>query len=61
MNNNYLNLNELVRSIQRSAGDPDCFRRGSDPCDKVDCIWRSLCLEPLEASDFKEKEAVNHN
>jgi hypothetical protein len=61
VNNNYLKLNELVRSIQRSAGEPDCFRRGLDPCDKVDCIWRSLCFELADTSELKEKEVVNHN
>ena len=60
MQNSYLNLNELVRSIQRSAGDPDCFRRGSSPCDKTDCIWRSLCLELEERADIKEIMVSNH-
>jgi len=60
MHNNYLNLNELVRSIQRSAGDPDCFRQGPIPCDKLDCIWRYLCLEDSITSDLKQEEAVNH-
>ena len=60
MQNNYLKLNELVRSIQRSAGDPDCFRRGSSPCDKANCIWRSLCLELEESSDTEEIMVSNH-
>ena len=61
MNNNYLNLNELVRSIQRSAGDQDCFRRGLVPCDKVDCTWRSLCLDLEETSGLNEIKVINHN
>jgi hypothetical protein len=61
MQNNYLKLDDLVRSIQRSAGDPDCFRRSIAPCDKVDCIWRSLCLDREDNPDIKELGVVNHN
>ena len=40
-----VDLTELVRSIQRSEGNPDCFRQGAGNCDQLDCNWRSLCLE----------------
>ncbi len=60
MHKNYLNLDELVRSIQRSAGDSDCFRRTLNPCDKVDCMWRSLCFNLADAPDIKELGIVNH-
>ena len=46
MKDGFGNLTELVRSIQRSEGNPDCFRRSVGNCDQVDCTWRSLCLEP---------------
>ena len=35
----------LIRSIQRIEGNPDCFRRGMDSCDQMDCAWRKYCLE----------------
>lgn len=61
MDNNYLKLNELVRSLQRSAGDQDCFRRELGPCDRRDCPWRSLCLDQSETSDINKMRVVNHN
>jgi hypothetical protein len=61
LQNDYLNLSELVRSIQRSSGDPDCFRRGPPYCDKLDCIWRSLCQESLVNSKLKEIVGNNNN
>jgi CheY-like chemotaxis protein len=39
-----LDLIELVRSLQRNAGDQDCFRTNPDSCGKLDCQWRPLCL-----------------
>lgn len=45
LNENLLDLTELVRSIQRSEGNTDCFRRHVDDCDQLSCTWRSLCLE----------------
>ena len=60
MTNNYLNLDELVRSIQRSSGDPDCFRRGLEPCDKADCMWRTLCQDLAETPDINEIKVINH-
>jgi hypothetical protein len=34
----------LVRSLQRTAGRTDCFRRGNVDCDMIDCDWRTYCL-----------------
>ena len=39
-NNNYLDINELVRSIQRAENNIDCFRKGYN-----DCAWREYCLD----------------
>jgi len=44
MTENNLNVTDLVRSLQRSSGEQDCFRRGESECDRVDCLWRDLCL-----------------
>jgi hypothetical protein len=43
MKENYIDITELVRSIQRSEGRPDCFWRKTS-CDEMDCVWRSLCM-----------------
>ena len=41
----FVDITALVRSVQRSEGDRDCFRRGQFCCDQMDCIWRKYCLE----------------
>jgi hypothetical protein len=40
---NFLDLTALVRSVQRSEGNPPCFSTTST-CDRMDCVWRSHCL-----------------
>ncbi|GAB6909205.1 hypothetical protein JCM12296A_50460 [Desulfosarcina cetonica] len=35
----------LVRSLQRTAGLNDCFRKGDSNCTIRDCAWRAYCLE----------------
>lgn len=35
----------MVRSLQRTAGLADCFRKGNADCDDIDCDWRIYCLE----------------
>jgi hypothetical protein len=53
------NLTELVRSLQRTEGHPDCFRlarSASGTCDKLDCLWRRSCLrKPDEAGKSRPK------
>ncbi len=61
MQNNSLNIIELVRSIQRSAGEPDCFRRDQSDCDKLDCTWRSLCLQTVVNSTLTSMGVNNNN
>jgi hypothetical protein len=41
----FLDITNLIRSIQRAEGNTDCFQRGIRDCDQVDCKWRSLCLK----------------
>ena len=45
MTENKFNLTELVRSLQRGEGHEDCFRRGAASCDRMECSWRTLCLD----------------
>ena len=40
-----VDITALVRSLQRTEGNPDCFRRTEDYCDQLDCSWRPYCLE----------------
>ncbi|MBW2707870.1 MAG: hypothetical protein JRD04_01065 [Deltaproteobacteria bacterium] len=42
---NFLDITALVRSIQRSEGNPDCFLMAEGSCDRTDCAWRKYCLE----------------
>jgi hypothetical protein len=44
----------MVRSLQRTAGMTDCFRKGNADCDIIDCDWRSYCLGA--PTDLKKKE-----
>ena len=40
----FLDIKALIRSIQRAEGNPDCFMKGDDDCDRLDCVWRLYCL-----------------
>jgi hypothetical protein len=46
----FLDLVTLVRSIQRAEGNPDCYRRPSGECERLDCAWRRHCLENPRSS-----------
>jgi len=54
MENNFLNIAELIRSIQRAEGNVDCFHRSDGFCDRLDCAWRHYCLEKQEPVFFEE-------
>jgi len=41
----FLDITTLIRSIQRTEGNSDCFQKGIVDCDQVDCKWRPFCLE----------------
>jgi len=45
---NYVDLVNLVRSIQRAEGNIDCYRGGRQQCDRMDCAWRDHCLKAPE-------------
>jgi len=37
----------LIRSIQRAEGNPDCFGAAwRFDCPRIDCCWREDCLKP---------------
>ena len=66
----YVDIVNLVRSIQRAEGNMDCYRNGRQQCALVNCAWRDHCLmapggkssshiglqERKEGSDPKQKE-----
>ncbi len=36
---------DLVRTIQRTEGNYDCFATpAADNCDQIQCLWRDDCL-----------------
>jgi len=39
-----VDITALIRSLQRSEGNPDCFRRTGEYCDQIDCEWRPYCI-----------------
>ena len=41
----YLDIIGLVRSVQRSEGHSDCFRRNVCDCDQLNCPWRGQCFQ----------------
>lgn len=45
---NYVDMVNLIRSIQRAEGNIDCYRRGRQQCDRMNCAWRDHCFkEPV--------------
>lgn len=39
-----LRKTEMIRSIQRAEGNPDCFGTATDYCDQSGCLFRQDCL-----------------
>jgi hypothetical protein len=35
---------DLIKNIQRSEGNFDCFGNGKSGCDQMACCWRSDCV-----------------
>ena len=58
LKNNFLDIAELIRSIQRAEGNPDCFGKAPDGCDRLDCAWRPYCLKESK-SIRKKHDALN--
>lgn len=42
--NRYVDITAMIRSLQRTEGQSDCFRRGIMDCDELKCTWRQYCL-----------------
>jgi len=41
-----LSKTELIRKLQLSEGNLDCYAKASDGiCDQVECLWRYDCLQ----------------
>ena len=53
---NYVDLTNLIRSMQRLEGNPDCFRTANGHCDRLDCVWRVYCLEKSQDDPVEKKE-----
>ena len=45
MEDDPVDLTHLIRSIQRTEGQSDCFGTAEWPCDHIDCAWRKYCLK----------------
>jgi len=63
MKNDFFDLTNLIRSIQRAESNPDCFARAQGHCERLACAWRQYCLEkPQDETPAHEKEqSVVHN
>jgi len=57
---NYVDLVNLIRSIQRAEGNVDCYRRGRQQCDRLDCVWRDHCLMEPEGLSKVDSELHEH-
>jgi len=44
----YVDVTAMIRSLQRTEGLTDCFRRGIADCDQLECAWRQYCLGPID-------------
>lgn len=47
----YVDVTAMIRSLQRTEGLRDCFRRGIADCDQLDCAWRRYCLGGFDTND----------
>jgi hypothetical protein len=57
---NYVDLVNLVRSIQRAEGNVDCYRRGRQECGRMNCVWRDHCLKEPEGLSKVDSESHEH-
>ena len=56
----YVDLVNLVRSIQRAERNIDCYRSGRQQCDQVNCVWRDHCLKAPEGPSAVDGELQEH-
>jgi len=62
---NDVDLTNIIRSMQRLEGNPDCFRTANGHCDRLDCIWRVYCFEkspddPVEKKGTSDEKDRHH-
>ena len=60
-NPNYVDLVNLIRSIQRAEGNIDCYRSGWRECDRLDCVWRDHCLKESGGASMADGESHQHH
>jgi hypothetical protein len=48
VNKRYVDITAMIRSLQRTEGVTDCFRRGLACCDHRECSWRQYCVESTD-------------
>ena len=58
---NYVDFINLVRSIQRAEGNIDCYRRGRQQCERMDCVWRDHCLKESGGASMADGESHQHH
>jgi hypothetical protein len=51
MEKEYLDVINLIRSIQKAEGRTNCFARNPETCEQTDCTWRSYCLDMTPGSN----------
>ena len=56
----YVDLVNLIRSIQRAEGNIDCYRRDRQQCDRMSCVWRDHCLKAPEEPSTVGSESPEH-
>jgi hypothetical protein len=50
----HVDITAMIRSLQRTEGSTDCFRRGNADCDQITCAWRQYCLDAKEDINTEE-------
>mgnify|MGYP003566054706 CR=1 FL=1 len=56
----YVDLVKLIRSIQRTEENIDCYRRGLESCNRMDCVWRDHFLKEPEGPLKVDSETGEH-
>ena len=54
----FKDITGLIRSIQRAEGNPDCFRKNGENCDRLDCFWRKSCLEKTDTFSINKYQKL---
>ena len=56
----YVDLVNLVRSIQRAEGHNDCYGREGRQCERMSCVWRAHCLKVSEGASKIVSKSHEH-